>query len=142
MENLKQFIKTTIREFLNENRLNDFNEQEKAELISFYRNHIFDRVRGTELYKKYNGSTIPYGFNQNSWNLLLNGIRDSGLDVNIVLNNRIKRLQEYIKKQISTDFNPSTGEFVGFIDKEEKEQSIKKVKDEISLLKKFVINFK
>jgi hypothetical protein len=146
MKDLKQFIKTTIREFLNENKINDFNEQEKSEIISFYRNYIFDKVRGTELYKKYNGGTIPHGFSQNSWDLLLNGIRDSGLDVNIVLNNKIKRLQEYIKKQIITDFNqnfnPSTGEFVGFINKEEKEQSIKKVKDEISLLKKFVINFK
>lgn len=138
MKDLKQFIKTTIREFLNENKTDVFNIDEKTSLISFYRNRIFDKVRGSDLYKKYNGSTIPYEFSEDRWKLLLQGIKESGLNVYDALNERIKRLEKEINTPISQEFNPSTGEFLGFINQEEKEQAINKTKNDIKLIKKFV----
>ena len=53
MKDLRQFISTTIREFLNENKTDIFNKDEKEALISIYRNRLFDKVRGSDLYKKY-----------------------------------------------------------------------------------------
>ena len=141
MKDLRQFISTTIREFLNENKTDIFNKDEKEALISIYRNRLFDKVRGSDLYKKYNGSTIPYEFNEDRWKLLLQGIKESGLNVYKALEEKIKRLEKEINTPISQEFNPSTGEFLGFIDQEEKKQSINKTKNDIELIKKFVNYF-
>jgi hypothetical protein len=141
MKNLRQYIKNKIRDYLTENKNEIFTNGEKTILISFYRNLIFNKIRNTELYKKYNGSTIPYEFSEENWVMLLNGMKDSRLNITIPLNNHIKKLEQQIKTPISTEFNPSTGTFLGFIDEPEKEASIKKTKLEINLLKKFIDSF-
>lgn len=114
-----RFIKQTIQEFLNENKTDIFNKDEKEILISIYRNRLFDKVRGSDLYKKYNGSTIPMGeFSEGSWKLLLQGIKESGLNVYEVLDKKIKILQKQINTPISQEFKPS----VDFLDQEEKKE--------------------
>jgi len=149
MKDLKKFIKTTIREFLNENITTIFTEEEKTFIISVYRNNIFTKVRGTDLYKKYNGSTIPYEYNENSWNLLLNGIKESGIDIKSPLEHYLKKLKKTISEPIidSEDmiknFNPSTGEFPsGFSTDDEKNYTVNKINEEIKIIKKFIEYYK
>jgi len=149
MKDLRKFIKTTIREFLNENITTEFTEKEKALIISVYRNSIFTKVRGTELYKKYNGGTIPYEYNENSWNILLNGIKESGIDIKSSLEYYIEKLKKTISepiidsKDMIKNFNPSTGEFPsGFSTDYEKNYTVNKINEEIKIIKKFIEYYK
>ncbi len=111
--------------------------EEKTKIISFYRGGIFTKARGKDLYKKYNGSTIPYEYSDKSWNLLLEGIKELGIDKEIVINEQIDRVKKNESTEISQNFDPSTGQFEGFVDESEKQSSIEYVIKNIELLKKF-----
>jgi hypothetical protein len=129
---------------------NNFSNQEKEQLIEQLRNPLFDLVRGTELYNKYKGETIPYGYSESSWKLLISGINESKLDLNKILLGYKKRLLEEEttpiretgideKTGLPKGFNPSTGQFEGgFGEASEKENAITKSKQKIAVLEKFI----
>jgi ribA/ribD-fused uncharacterized protein len=128
----------------------NFTNQEKETLIAQLRNPLFDLVRGTELYNKYKGETIPYGYSENSWKLLISGITESKLDLNKILLGYKQRLLEEEntpiretgideKTGLPKGFNPSTGAFEGgFGEISEKENAIKTSKNKINVLNKFI----
>ena len=128
----------------------NFSNIEKEQLIEQLRNPLFDLIRGTELYNKYKGETIPYGYSENSWKLLVSGINESKLDLNKILSVYKKRLLEEEntpiretgideKTGLPKGFNPSTGQFEGgFGEISEKENAINKSKQKIAVLEKFI----
>lgn len=93
------------------------------------RDVLIDAVRNTELYERYNGRTLRSG-NSSDINTLLQGIKESNLNLNTIVSKLDKRIEEELKKPISSNFNPSTGMFEGYLSEEEKNNFVNKLKNQ------------
>jgi hypothetical protein len=115
-----------------------FSETEKDIIIGLYRNRLFDAVRDTKLYEKYSGKTFSQVPLNERFDLLVEGLKTSNLDLNDLLETKKILVEAYKNRPISQDFNPETGMFEGFLDEEEKLSAIQDESEKIDLIEDFI----